>query len=88
MLGDYGSDDLPWLIEQGGGDAVEVGRWSARTAPGRRIRQPGRSHVVPARRSGAMAGYGDLGAPFRAPRGVRSPRSVGPFLPPRAGGAE
>lgn len=25
MLGDYGSDDLPWLIEQGGGDAVEVG---------------------------------------------------------------
>lgn len=24
MLGDYGSDDLPWLIEQGGGDAVEV----------------------------------------------------------------
>jgi hypothetical protein len=24
MLGDYGSDDLPWLIEEGGGDAVWV----------------------------------------------------------------
>lgn len=25
MFGDYGSDDLPWLLEQGGGDAVSVG---------------------------------------------------------------
>jgi hypothetical protein len=25
MLGDYGTDDLPWLIEQGGGDVVNVG---------------------------------------------------------------
>lgn len=24
MLGEYGSDDLPWLIEQGGGDSVVV----------------------------------------------------------------
>ena len=24
MLGDYGSDDLPWLIEEGGGEAVAV----------------------------------------------------------------
>ena len=24
MLGDYGSDDLPWLIEEGGGEAVPV----------------------------------------------------------------
>lgn len=25
MLGDYGSDDMPWLIEQGGGGGVRVG---------------------------------------------------------------
>ena len=25
MLGEYGTDDLPWLIEQAGGDAVRVG---------------------------------------------------------------
>ncbi len=25
MLGDYGTDDLPWLIEQAGGDAVRIG---------------------------------------------------------------
>jgi len=25
MMGDYGSDDLPWLIEQGGGSVVRVG---------------------------------------------------------------
>jgi hypothetical protein len=25
MLGDYGTDDMPWLIEQAGGDAVRIG---------------------------------------------------------------
>jgi hypothetical protein len=25
MLGDYGTDDLPWLIEQAGGRAVRIG---------------------------------------------------------------
>jgi hypothetical protein len=33
MLGDYGSDDLPWLIELGGGDAV----WVERDGPATRI---------------------------------------------------
>ncbi|MCL1693391.1 MAG: hypothetical protein M3096_06895 [Actinomycetia bacterium] len=31
MLGEYGSDDLPWLIEQGGGDAVRIGTGDAAT---------------------------------------------------------
>ncbi|MFV9672705.1 MAG: hypothetical protein ACNYZH_05720, partial [Acidimicrobiia bacterium] len=25
MLGEYGTDDLPWLIEEAGGDAVRIG---------------------------------------------------------------
>ena len=29
MLGDYGTDDLPWLIEQAGGDAVRIGTGDA-----------------------------------------------------------
>lgn len=33
MLGDYGSDDLPWLIEHGGGDAV----WVEGDGPAKRI---------------------------------------------------
>lgn len=31
MLGEYGTDDLPWLIEQAGGGAVRIGNGSAAT---------------------------------------------------------
>jgi hypothetical protein len=31
MLDDYGTDDLPWLIEQAGGDAVRIGNGDAAT---------------------------------------------------------
>lgn len=34
MFGEYGTDDLPWLLEQGGGDAISVGgRPEARSLP-------------------------------------------------------
>ncbi|MGB9357843.1 MAG: hypothetical protein WCC01_04725 [Acidimicrobiia bacterium] len=32
MLGEYGSDDLPWLLEQGGGDSVTVRHRSGQCA--------------------------------------------------------
>jgi hypothetical protein len=31
MLGEYGTDDLPWLIEQSGGDAVRIGTGDTET---------------------------------------------------------